>query len=117
MLYDNTALLDACIDAKPYYGDLSLYKTGTEQVQAYIDAIAADYSDFSPVYVETLSLENGVSFVIHSMKDETSTYYYAETVIRGYGINFKLYYLDDRNIDNALLDVLKEILGTFQPIF
>lgn len=116
MVYSRDVLIDAYrAQTRDYDPSLTLIDPSVEQlrdVQAeYLDI----WQDSSPRYMKFLKCENGVTFLIFTLKDEIGTYLAAETAARGYSISFTAQYRDESPADDLLLQELEKLLLTYEP--
>jgi hypothetical protein len=122
MLSGDGYLVDVSISTVEEYAGFSLYSATDEEKEAYVAEVQDTFADNSATLVGTLSLgdettENVIPFYVFSMEDSDGPYYFAETIANGASLNFCCYYEDaTAALDDALLENLNAILGTFRPV-
>lgn len=115
MLYGDDAIIDVEAEKLMDFQDLTFLTASEEEKQAYVDYFLDFYADDDAMLIETLTSEkDGIPFYVFSMQDEDGLYYRAETVVKGYALDFYAYY-ENRDPDDALLEDLKALVKSFIP--
>lgn len=112
LLYSDGILIDVGIEALDGHENLSLYAATDAETQFYLDELL---SDGSVTLLDTLE-PSGIPFYIFRFQSDDGPYLLAETVVKGYCIDFCAYY-DDETLpaDDALLSALEGVVETFIP--
>ena len=116
ILYDQTHVIDACMETVADYAGFSLYSATDDEKQAYIDEALDSFADENCEYVDNFATTaNQIPFFIFKMESEDGPYYYIETIANGASISFSVYYFDDGALDDELLTFAVQVLSTFKP--
>lgn len=112
LLSTDDLLIDVGIEALEGYEELSLFSAADEEKRSYLNA----FLDGGSVTLLDTIESSGVPFYIFRLQDDEGPYLLAETVVKGYGIDFCAYY-DDPTLpaDEKLLSALEDVLKTFVP--
>ena len=98
--------------------DVEVLRAADYAVENLTDATLQQYIDEMVFvgcrYVDTLHAD-GVPFGLFELEDEEGPYLLAETVVNGWCIDFYAYYDQTAPVDDALVQALREIVGTYQP--
>ncbi|MBE5793067.1 MAG: hypothetical protein E7323_00095 [Clostridiales bacterium] len=119
MLYNEAsdAVVDVAMEALPEFADLSLFSATAEERNSYVDATLEIFADANIKLLDTITVSDiQIPFYIYALEDENGAYLTAETVVNGWAINFSTYHMATSDADDALLNVLEEIVKTFQPV-
>ncbi len=119
MLYDQEkdVIVDVSMEYYEEYEDLALFSADAQTRQAYVDSMLDAYADMGIRLLDTFSIsEIDIPFYLFYAEDENGGYLVAETVVYGYAIDFTAYRGEDTEVDEATLDVLTQVLDTFEPI-
>ena len=119
MLYNEQAdaVVDVAMEALPEFAGLSLFSATAEERNAYVEATLDIFSDANIKLLDTITVSDlQLPFYIYSLEDENGAYLTAETLVNGWAINFSTYHMATSDADSALLNVLEEIVTTFQPV-
>ena len=119
MLYNeaNDTVVDVAMEALPEFAELSLLSATAEERNGYVEATLDIFSDASIKLLDTITVSDmSIPFYIYSLEDENGAYLTAETVVNGWAINFSAYHMESAEADIALLNVLAEVVKTFQPV-
>lgn len=119
MLYkeEADAVVDVSMEALPEFADLSLFSATAEERNAYVEATLDIFSDAGIKLMDTITVSDlQIPFYIYALEDENGAYLTAENVVSGWAINFSTYHMATADADDALLNVLEEIVTTFQPV-
>lgn len=119
MLYNEgaDAVVDVAMEALPEFAGLSLFSATAEERNGYVEATLDIFSDAGIKLLDTITVSDlQIPFYIYSLEDENGAYITAETVVNGWAINFSTYHMATSEADDALLNVLEEVVTTFQPV-
>ncbi len=84
-----------------------------EARQAYADQYLDDNADEDAQLVtEMTGAKENLPFLVFSLRDEEGLYYTAQTVLNGTAVNLYCYY-EDRDPDDALMDILEAMVDSF----
>lgn len=115
ILYGDDALIDVEAEKLMDFPDLTFLSASEEERQAYVDYFLDSYADEDAELIASLtSTKDGIPFYVFSMQDEDGLYYQAETVVKGYALDFYGYY-ENREPDDALLEDMKALVESFIP--
>lgn len=115
ILYGDDAIIDVEAEKLIDFPDLTFLTASEEERQDYVDYFLDLYGDADAELVASLtSAKDGIPFYVFSMQDEDGLYYQAETVVKGYALDFYASY-EDRDPDDALLEDLTALVESFIP--
>lgn len=115
LLYGDDTIIDVEANHLMDFQGLTFLTASEEERQAYVDYFLDLYAEEDAELVASLtSAKDEIPFYVFSMQDEDGLYYQAETVVKGYSLDFYAYheYLDP---DDALLEDLKALVESFVP--
>ncbi|MDD3334633.1 MAG: hypothetical protein PHI98_03845 [Eubacteriales bacterium] len=118
ILYNDEIMFDVSMVKLEEYESLSLTTADDTAKQSYIDDTLDYYSDENATLLTSLAAgTKSIPFYVYSFQNEDGPYLMAETVQKGYAIDFMAYYNDASvPVDDALAKELSTLLGTFEPV-
>lgn len=119
MLYQpqEDVVVDVCMEYLEEFEDLTLFTAPAEDRQKYVNATLDAFTDQNIKLLDTLTVSDyDIPFYVYSLEDSNGGYLIAETVVSGWGIQFSAYHQDSKDLDDALLKVLEEIMTSFRPV-
>ena len=119
MLYNEATdtVVDVAMEALPEFAELSLFSATAEERKGYVEATLDIFSDADIKLLDTITVSDlQIPFYLYSLEDENGAYLTAETVVSGWAINFSAYHMATSGADDALLNVLEDVVKTFQPV-
>ena len=119
MLYqlEKDVVVDVSMELVPEFAELSLLSATAEERSAYVNATLDSFSDAGIKLVDTITVSDlDIPFYVYALEDENGDYLTAETIVNGWAINFSTYHMNTAEADDALLNVLEEIVSSFVPV-
>lgn len=119
MLYHQAedVVVDVDMEYIPEFEDLTLFSATTGERSNYVNATLDAFTDQDIKLMDTFTVSGmNIPFYVYSMTDEVGVHLTAETIVDGWAINFSTYHMDTTEADDALLNVLEEIVTSFVPV-
>ncbi len=118
MLSNSEYIIDVTIERIAEYESLSLFSATNAEKQRYLNDTLDSFSDDNATYLETIEAgPNLIPFYLYQLESEEGPYLMAETIVKGYAIDFCAYYCDESAAaDEALAVSLSSVLASFLPV-
>ena len=99
--------------------DLSLWSSGADELQDYIDAVKEALADCNPEYLDTV-MAGKIPFVLFRCTDKDGEFIYADTITNGNAIEFEACVIDPDEkfcpVTDQHIETIKTILASFKPV-
>lgn len=116
MIYNDETIVDASCESIESYTGLSLYSADEATREAYLVDLIDSFSDSDAEYIAMRTVsEHNIPFYIIKCSDDQGEYYMAETVVKGYALDFMCYPCDAEGVREIDYATLLDVLDTFTP--